>query len=122
MIKQHVFSFRNAILGLKWALLTQKNFRIHLAFSLIAIIGGFVFHVSNLEFLIIITLIGTGLAVELVNTAIEEAIDAIHKDWTEEIKVAKDVSASAMLIFSFAAILIASIIFIPKIIAYFRIY
>lgn len=60
-------------------------------------------------------LIGIGLAIEAVNTAIEEAIDAIHKDWTEEIKIAKDVSAAAMLIFSLSAFLIACIIFIPKI-------
>ena len=52
--------------------------------------------------------------------AIEEAIDAIHKEHSEEIKVAKDVSAAAMLIFSLGAFLIAVYIFVPKILILFK--
>ncbi|MBI4009245.1 diacylglycerol kinase family protein [Candidatus Roizmanbacteria bacterium] len=115
MIKKHVFSFKNALAGLRWAFKTQTNFKIQLLLSLFALIGGFIFQISYLEFLVIITLIGIGLAIEAVNTAIEEAIDAIHKDWSEEIKVAKDVSAAAMLIFSLTAFIIACIIFVPRI-------
>lgn len=115
MIKKHSFSFKNAIFGIRWVIKTQSNFKIHLVLSLFAIFGGFVFRITYEEFLVILTLIGIGLAVETLNTAIEEAIDAIHKDWSEEIKIAKDVSATAMLIFAFTAFLIACIIFIPKI-------
>ncbi|OGK14740.1 hypothetical protein A3I50_01730 [Candidatus Roizmanbacteria bacterium RIFCSPLOWO2_02_FULL_37_9] len=115
MIKKHTFSFKNAISGIHWVIKTQSNFKIHLILSLFAIIGGFLLEISSEEFLIILTLIGIGLAIETLNTAIEEAIDAIHKDWSEEIKLAKDVSAAAMFIFAFSALLIACIIFIPKI-------
>lgn len=115
MIKKHAFSFNNALSGIRWVIKTQANFKIHLALSLLSIIGGFVLGITYEEFLIILTLIGIGLAIETLNTAIEEAIDAIHKDWTEEIKIAKDVSAAAMLIFAVTAFIIACIIFIPKI-------
>ena len=115
MIEKHAFSFKNAVAGIRWVIKTQSNFKIHLILSLIAIFGGFVLRITYEEFLVILTLIGIGLAVETLNTAIEEAIDAIHKDWTEEIKIAKDVSAAAMLIFALTAFLIACIIFIPRI-------
>ena len=115
MIKKQAFSFKNALAGIAWIFKTQPNFKIQLFLSFLAIFAGFLFQISRQEFLIIFLLIGIGLAIETVNTAIEEAIDAIHKDWTEEIKIAKDVSAAAMLIFSLSALLIACIIFIPKI-------
>lgn len=118
MLKKHVYSFQNALSGLRWIARTQINFRIHLFFSLLALVFGFLLEISQTEFLIILTVIGMGLALESVNTAIEEAIDAIQKDWSEAIKIAKDVSAGAMLIFAITAIIIAGMIFIPKIILF----
>lgn len=117
MIKKHVFSFKNALNGLVWIFKTQVNFRIHAILSLFAVIGGLILKISSTEFFIIFAFIGIGLAVEALNTAIEEAIDAIHKDWSEEIKIAKDVSAAAMLIIALSALIVACIIFIPKILS-----
>lgn len=117
MIKKHAFSLNNAISGIVWTVKTQANIRIHLFLSVLAIIGAVLLKVSTVEFFVIMVLIGGGLAIETLNTAIEEAIDAIHKDWSEEIKIAKDVSAGAMLIFSITALFIAGFIFIPKIIS-----
>src|SRR3989338_3352892 len=114
MIKKHAFSFKNALEGILWIFKTQPNFKIHLFLSFLAITGGAVFQISYEEFLVIFILIGIGLAIEALNTSIEEAIDAIHKDWTEEIKIAKDVSAAAMLLFALTAFLAAGIIFIPR--------
>jgi len=118
MIHKHIKSFGHAYSGLKWVIFTQLNFKIHLFISLIAIIGGIFFKVSYEEFLIIFVLICLGLVIEIVNTAIEETIDALDKNPREEIRIAKDVSASAMLVFSVGSFLIACVIFIPKIIFY----
>ncbi len=115
MIEKQFFSFKNAIAGLKWVISTQRNFKIHLFLSFLSIGGGIIFNISYQEFLIIFILIISGLALETVNTAIEETINALHKEKSEEIKIAKDVSAAAMLIFSIGALIIALIIFIPKI-------
>ncbi len=116
MIKEHAISFKNAISGLIWVITTQRNFKIHLALSFLALAFGFFLKISYYEFLIILVLIGCGLAVETINTAIEETIDAIHKDWNPEIKIAKDVSAASVLVFAIFAFLVACVIFIPKII------
>lgn len=114
-MKEHTLSFKNAFAGLIWVIKTQRNFKIQLFLSILSIWGGFYFKISYLEFLVIGTLITVGLVIEVINTAIEEAIDAIHKDWQEAIKIAKDVAASAMLIFSIGAFIIACVIFVPHI-------
>ncbi len=115
-MNKHTVSFKNAVAGLAWVIVTQKNFKIHLFLSALSVVGGFYFRISFPEFLVIGVLITVGLVIEIINTAIEEAIDAIHKDWQEAIKIAKDVSAAAMLVFSIGAFVIASVIFIPHII------
>ncbi len=115
MIKKHAVSFKNAFSGLIWVMRTQANFKIHLSLSLLAIVGGFYFQISYEEFLVVLVLICLGLVIEIVNTAIEETIDALDKSPREEIKIAKDVSAAAMLVFSITSFIIAFVIFVPKI-------
>lgn len=110
----------NAFHGVVWTFTTQPNFRIHFFISIFALIGAWLFKVSYFEFLIIVLLIFIGLTIETVNTAVEEATDAIDNEWREDIKIAKDVSAAAMLIFSLGAFFTACIIFIPKISQYFN--
>lgn len=120
MLKKHAVSFKNASHGLLWVVATQKNFKVHLVLSILAIAGGIFFHLSSEEFLVILILIFVGLALETINTAIEETIDALHKQRSKEIRMAKDVSAAAMLIFSIGAFLISSVIFIPRILSSFQ--
>ncbi len=119
MIKKHTISFKNAINGLVWVLKTQPNYRVHLFLSFIALGAGYFLKISYEEFLTILVLIAVGLAIETVNTAIEATNDAIDTKWREEIKIAKDASSAAVLIFSFFAFLAACIIFIPKIYSVF---
>jgi diacylglycerol kinase len=53
--------------------------------------------------------------IETINTAIEATCDVVDKKWRRDIKIAKDVSAAAMLIYSIGALVIAMVIFLPKI-------
>lgn len=115
MIKRHTISFKNAFTGLFWALKTQPNYKIHIFFSIIALVGGWRLEISYYELLIILILIFIGLAFETINTALEVTTDAIDEKWRDDIKLAKDLSAAAMLIFAIGAFVIASIIFLPKI-------
>ncbi len=115
IIKHHTISFKNACAGVMWALSTQPNYVIHAFLSSIAIVGGFYFHIMYSEWLTIIVLITIGLSIETINTAIEVTTDAISKEQRLDIKIAKDLSAGAMLLFSIGACIIVSIIFLPKI-------
>lgn len=117
MLKKHTISIQHAFEGMMWAFRTQPNYRIHLLLSILSLVGCWLLKVSYYEFLIILMLIVIGVMVEAINTAIEATTDAVDKEWREDIKLAKDVSAAAMLIFSFGALIIAGIIFIPKLLA-----
>ena len=68
---------------------------------------------------IIIFTIVLGLSAEMVNTSLEAMTDLIKKEYSEEAKIAKDVSAGMMLLTSIGAILVAGLIFIPYIIKSF---
>lgn len=117
MIRKHIVSFKNAFAGLWWVASTENNYKVHLFLSTISIIAGFLLHISYFEFLIILTFIVLGLTTEMINTALEETTNAIDQSKREDIRIAKDVSAAAMLVFSIGALIVASIIFVPKILA-----
>src|SRR3989338_10455112 len=109
-IKRHTISFKNAFSGVKWALSTQPNYKIHAFLSAVTIIFGVYFAISETEWLIIITLITGGFTVETLNTAVEATTDAIDIKWRHDIKIAKDLAAAAMLFYAIGAVVAASII------------
>ncbi len=115
MLKKHTISLKHAAAGMGWALRTQPNYRIHLFLSLLSILGSWYFHITRSEFLIILVLIFGGFVIETINTAIEVTTDAIDNTIREDIKIAKDVAAAAMLFYAIGSLLIACIIFIPKV-------
>ena len=117
MIRKHTVSFKNAFEGVVWVVKTQHTFRTHLLLSALALLASWYLKVSYAEFLTVTIIIMVGLSIEMVNTAIEEATDAIDKSWREDIKVAKDVAAGAMLVYSIGAFIIACVIFLPRILS-----
>ncbi len=116
MLKRHTISVKHAYDGLIWALKTQPNYKVHITLSLLAVIAGIWFKISYFEFLLIIFLITVGLVIETLNTGLEQTTDAIDRKIREDIKIAKDVAAAAMLIYAVGSFIIVCFIFIPKII------
>jgi len=80
---------------------------------------GYIFNVSEIEWILILISIGGVISLEIINTSIENMADFIHDGIHPQIKIIKDLSAGAVLIFSIVAFFIGIIIFIPKIYAYF---
>ncbi len=117
VLRRHHISFTNAINGLVWAVRTQPNFRVHLALSILALFLCWVLGVTPIETILVVFTIVLGLSAELVNTALEAMTDLITKEWRQEAKIAKDVAAGMMLMTAFGAVLIALIIFGPRVIA-----
>jgi undecaprenol kinase len=111
----HHISFKHAAEGIITALKTQPNFRVHLVFSLVAVILGVILKITSGEWSIICFTIASGLAVELINTAIEFTVDLITDQYHILAKYAKDTAAGAMLVYALGSILVALFIFLPKI-------
>jgi len=116
-IRRHTISFQHAFDGLKWAVSSQPNFRVHLALSACALFLSWYLHISLPELTVIVFTIILGLTAELINTALEAMTDLITTQWRKEAKIAKDVAAGMMLTVAAGAVTIALIIFGPKLIA-----
>lgn len=96
---------------------SERNFKIELCFGLLAIILGFAFSISPLEWLTVIVCIGLVLGGEAFNSAVEAVVDLASPDFHELAGKAKDCAAGAVLLFSFAALAVGIVIFLPKLLA-----
>lgn len=108
-------SFRYAWMGISYAFITQRNFRIHVCLGSIAFGLGLLLRASVVELAVIGLTSGLVLAMELLNTAIESVVDLTVKQTYHELaKVAKDCAAAAVLVSAIAAVLVAGCILLPK--------
>jgi diacylglycerol kinase (ATP) len=87
--------------------------------AVLVVIGGFVLHISQIEWFICLILFGLVMSLEMVNTAIEATVDLVTQERKPLAKKAKDVAAGAVLISAIMAAIIGCIIFIPKLIMFF---
>jgi len=113
-MKRHTVSFKYAVEGFFIAIKTQVNFRIHLLLSSLAVLIGLGLSLSPVEWAVVFLTISAGLAVELLNTAIEFAVDLVTTEHHQLAKYAKDCAAAAMLVYSIGACVVAAVIFVPK--------
>ena len=109
-------SLKCAFNGIKYIFSSQRNIYIQIIIAIIIVIMGFFFKISNVEWLILCLTISLVLFAEFVNTAIETAVDLVTEEYNEKAKIAKDVSAGAVLITALSSIIVGLIIFTEKII------
>lgn len=108
-------SFRYAWMGISYAFLTQRNFRIHVCLGSFAIGLGLLLRASVVELAVIGLTIGLVLAMELLNTSVESVVDLTVKQTYHDLaKIAKDCAAAAVLVSAIAAVLVAGCILFPK--------
>ncbi len=115
-IQKRLQSFKYAINGLKILIKEEHNSRIHLLAVIIAIILGFIFEITLCEWIGITLSAGMVIALELINSAIENLADCVTKEQNELIKKAKDLAAGGVLFGSIAALITGLLIFIPKLV------
>lgn len=113
-MKRFMLSLKHALNGLYIAYKEEKNFRVHVFFSLLVPLLAWVLGCSLLEWFILIITISIVLMAELFNTAIENTLDWLKPSYHLIVKRVKDLSAAAVLIVALMAILIGCLIFIPK--------
>ena len=107
-------SFLYAAKGLKYAFSTQRNFKIHVGFALVAFVLGLGLGLTKSDLAIMALTATSVLIVELLNTAIESVVDlAIGKRFHPLAKIAKDCSAGAVLVASISSLLIGVLLLFP---------
>lgn len=108
-------SFKYSVSGLHYAYLNEQSMVIHIGITTLVVILGFMLHISGIEWLFCLTMIGFVMGAELLNTAIEAAVDMAMPDIHPLAKIAKDTASAAVFILSIVAFIIGAIIFFPKI-------
>ncbi len=109
-------SFKCALRGI-FSCDKERNLKIHLIFFMLVLFFGVFFSISVFEWLIIFAVSGLVMALELVNTSIEEVCDRLRDDLGmsyEATAKARDVAAGAVLIAAFFAACCGLVIFVPR--------
>ncbi|MDJ0595369.1 MAG: diacylglycerol kinase family protein [Pleurocapsa sp. MO_226.B13] len=107
-------SFKYAWAGVRYAFVTQRNFRIHTCIGILAVSLGLFLEITAMEMAVIVMTCAIVMVLELLNTAIEAVVDLTVKQTYHELaKIAKDCAAGAVLISAIAAVIVAVCILLP---------
>jgi len=108
-------AFHNAYQGFRYVLTTQRNAKIHTVITVIVVVLGFFFHISSVEWTVILLAIGLVWTSECLNTGLEKITDLVSPEYNGLAKVTKDTAAAGVLLASLTAAIIGVIIFLPKV-------
>lgn len=106
-------SFSYAIQGIFYALLSQRNMKIHSLAAVVVVASGFYFDISRIEWAIIMLTVFMVLAAEVTNTAIEKTVDLFTREYHPLAKLAKNLAAGGVLLTAITAVIVAVLIFGP---------
>jgi len=113
--KKLLNSFKYAIEGFISSFKTERNMKIHILAMVLVILMGAYLGINLIEWCVIALAIALVIGAELFNTAIETIVDMVSPEKNPKAKLAKDISAAAVLALSIGAAIVGAIIFIPKI-------
>ena len=105
-------TFNNARKGFRLVVKSVRYLRVHLVVASLVIAMGFVFQFTGVEFCIALIAIANVIVAEMLNTAIEFALDSIyHNKYSKMVGMAKDISAGAVMFATFISAIIGFILF-----------
>lgn len=103
--------------GLKSAWDSERSFRTQVVITVLVLIALFILKPSIVWASIFCLVIGSTLAAELFNTALEAVIDVLHPEIHPQIGKAKDCAAAAVLVLSISSAIIFFIFLYQKFIS-----
>jgi diacylglycerol kinase (ATP) len=108
-------SFNYAFEGLIHVLRTQRNMRVRFAAAVIVLVCALFVGVSKIELIALLISIAFVLVAEMINTAIEGAIDVATTSFDPMAKLAKDIAAGAVLLATINAVAVGYLVFSGKV-------
>ena len=119
VLQRYNKSFHHAVDGIVYAIENEHNILIMMLATIVVFIASFLLKISKIELMLVVICIGTVIACEMINSAIEACVDLSTTKEHELAKIAKDCASGASLVLSIMSLFVAGIIFIPKIIELF---
>jgi len=104
-------SFNFAFDGIIHVLRTQRNMRIHFLIAVLVLVFALASGVKKLELIVLLLAIAFVLIAEMVNTAVEAAVDVATTSFDPMAKLAKDIAAGAVLIATAVAVAVGYLVF-----------
>jgi diacylglycerol kinase len=108
-----IAGFGYAFSGLRYALRTQRNARVHAFIAALAILLAILLRISSVEFALVFVAISSVFIAEMFNTVFELCVDLASPEYHPLAKIAKDVAAGAVLLNAILAIVIALFVYVP---------
>ena len=118
--KRFLYSIKYSMQGIKHNYTKEQSLMIHLGITILVITLGFVFKIEIWEWIVSLIFLGIVISLELLNTAMEAAIDLATKEYSELARIAKDCGSAAVFIMSFTGLIVGLLIYVPKIIELFN--
>ena len=109
-LKSVSYAFKGMLILIR----TESSIKIQVFIALVMTLAGFYFEISKTEWIAQFGMIGLVMSIEGINTAIEYTADFIHPEYHKKIGLIKDIAAGAVFIASIIAVIIAGIIYLPK--------
>lgn len=105
-------TFKNARKGFRLVMKSEMNIRIHAVIAVFVTILAYILKFSAIEFCVLFLAIAIVIVSEMLNTAIEFALDSIyHNKYSRMVGMAKDISAGAVMFASVISVLIGVVLF-----------
>lgn len=110
-MSKQIISFKNALSGVWSTIKNESHMRFHIVAAFYVILFSFFYDFSMLQWALIIIVIGAVMALEVLNTSIEELCNLCADRYEPLVKFAKDAAAGAVLVMSLAAAAVAFIFY-----------
>src|SRR5690554_939370 len=118
MKRSIIDSFNYAVSGIILSLKTERNMLIHYIIAILVLGLSLFFDFTRVEFLLLLFAISLVLTLEMINTAIEKTVDMVTKEYHHYARIAKDISAGAVLIASVNALIVGYLLFFDRLSAF----
>ena len=103
--------FKYALSGILSAIKTERNLRFHIVIANLIAVFAYFYGITRAEWAALIIAAFSVICAELVNTAIEAAVDTATTQIPPSAKLAKDVAAGAVLVTAVASVLVGVCLF-----------
>ena len=104
-------SFKYALSGIYKAVRTEFNLRFHFVIANLICIFAYFYGLNKAEWAVLLLTVFAVISAELMNTAVEKAVDTATNDILPTAKLAKDASAGAVLVLAIGSVIIGFCLF-----------
>ena len=109
-----ISKFRYAFRGLGLGLSEQNSFLVHIPIAGAALLAASLLRVTPAEWCVLTLCIVIVFSAEMFNSALEHMAKAVSREYCDELRDALDAAAAAVLVAALGSVVIAVIIFVPR--------